>query len=455
MSRQFGFVDTRSEALSEGSRRLPPATPAYILRGHGCAVHALDFYAENSRLVSGDAEGWVIAWDLATRRAAASWRAHIGAILRVEGIAIDGERRIFTHGRDHKLRVWRLNPSDEEHVGKVLPADEASNADGGLEPWLLHSLDVNALNFCAFSFCTIPSDLRGSLDNDSGYANQPHFYIAVPNSITEGGIDIFHLPSQRRVSRLLPDPLKKTGMLMAVGMFMTPSGKLCIASGYEEGTSMVHVHDGTTMPNSKALNSRSEWIWEKIYSARVHSQPVLSLSLPTASQKQWFITSSADAVLAKHPIPIREESDSIKTLETLTKPIQVMNTKHAGQQGLDIRLDDKIFATAGWDNKPRVYSCATMRELAVLKWHRQGCFAVAFADPFVQTLAPTDSQIPSVSPQGARGGRVAANDLVPISSSLRSEGLTAVKQKRSLKAITTHWLAAGGKDHKISLWDIY
>jgi len=34
-------------------------------------------------------------------------------------------------------------------------------------------------------------------------------------------------------------------------------------------------------------------------------------------------------------------------------------------------------------------------------------------------------------------------------------GTMTVKEERDRKAKTTHWLAAGSKDGKISLWDIY
>ncbi|KAI5304680.1 ASTRA complex subunit [Ascosphaera pollenicola] len=437
-----------AQSAVSGSGMLPPATPAYVLRGHSCAIHALSFYAGNSRLLSGDAEGWIIAWDIVTRRAAASWKAHTGAILGVEGIEVGGERRIFTHGRDHKFRVWRLNLADEDLMSKVLPADEAGGGQRVHEPWLLHSLDVNALNFCVFSYCYLtPEALRAS-ETESNYGDQPQFYVAVANSISEGGIDIFHLPSQRRVSKVLPEPLAKTGMLMAVDLFVASTRQLYIASGYEDGTSMVHVLKGDLSPSSRLLNAQESWSWEKIYSVRAHSQPVLSLSTSPGAEELWFITSSADAVLAKHPLPTLE-TDVVMQREVITKPLQVVNTKHAGQQGLKVRSDGKIFATAGWDKRVRVYSCKTMNELAVLKWHREGCFAVAFAELLrdASSITPRPGPSTEADVEGTENSTTLARPT--------SGGLAAIKERRNVKAMTTHWLAAGGKDFKISLWDIY
>merc|ERR1712000_759487 len=50
--------------------------------------------------------------------------------------------------------------------------------------------------------------------------------------------------------------------------------------------------------------------------------------------------------------------------------LKVNATKHAGQQGLTVRSDGRM----------RVYSTKTLKELAVLKWHKEGCYSVALAD---------------------------------------------------------------------------
>jgi WD40 repeat protein len=72
---------------------LPPAQPSYVLRGHAAQVHALRFWKGNSRLLSGDAEGWVILWDVSTKRAVAVWKAHGSAIL---GVNVWGENTVLT-----------------------------------------------------------------------------------------------------------------------------------------------------------------------------------------------------------------------------------------------------------------------------------------------------------------------------------------------------------------------
>ena len=63
------------------SRTSPPAQPRYILRGHSAQIHAVHFFDSNLKLLSGDAEGWVVIWDVSIKRSLAVWRAHQGGVL--------------------------------------------------------------------------------------------------------------------------------------------------------------------------------------------------------------------------------------------------------------------------------------------------------------------------------------------------------------------------------------
>ncbi|KAJ5670535.1 uncharacterized protein N7477_005898 [Penicillium maclennaniae] len=429
------------------------AAPVYILRGHKAPIHALHVFSQNLRLVSGDAEGWVVIWDLVTKRPVTVWKAHEGAVLELKGFQVAaGGSEIYTHGRDHKLCVWKLRAEDEDFLSKTLPVDvsESERSETATQPWLLHSLPVNALNFCAFSMTFL--DISNSKSAQRALEQTPSRSVlfAVPNALDSGGIDVFHLPSERRITTIASDPSTKTGMVMAVNMFVSPSGDVYVASAYEDGHVMVFVHKGPLTPASFEIGTiaANPWKWDKLYASRPHSQPVLSLDV--SSTRDYFITSSADALLIKHPIPSPNSAGYTPTANfTEDKPLKTVNTKHSGQQGLRMRSDGKIFATAGWDSRVRVYSGKTMKELAVLKWHKEGCYTVTFGDvnPFSQS---TTSQIQAaITPKGATElgpGRVL---------STQSPSLAAIHNQRNEKVQRTHWLAAGSKDGKISLWDIY
>ena len=164
------------------------------------------------------------------------------------------------------------------------------------------------------------------------------------------------------------------------------------------------------------------------------------LSLDISPSQDYFVTSSADATIAKHPLYARDTA-----IDVYSKPIKISKTRHSGQQGLRIRSDGKIFATAGWDTRIRVYSARNLKELAVLGWHKDGCYATAFAEVGSIRL-DIDEQVQPVQEPDA------GSDLA-IASQSSTQSL--VQQRRDEKAQSTHWLAAGSKDGKVSLWDIY
>ena len=60
---------------------LAPAQPAYILRGHTSQIHSVQLVRQNRRLLTGDADGWVVYWRLESKRPLAVWRAHDATIL--------------------------------------------------------------------------------------------------------------------------------------------------------------------------------------------------------------------------------------------------------------------------------------------------------------------------------------------------------------------------------------
>ncbi|CCU74717.1 unnamed protein product [Blumeria hordei] len=408
--------------------RAPPQ-PAYILRGHGSSVQATSFMRQNSRLATGDAEGWVVIWDLAIKRPTTVWKAHDGSLLGIRDWAQD---KIITHGKDNKLVVWRLREEDEEAMSKILPVE--TPAEPRKLPWCLYVLNVNTMNFCSFAHVEMSATASSEI------------LIAVPHILTSETVDIFHLPSTARMHTIPASPAFKGGMIMALSIFYHPkTGRLNVISGFESGHTRVW----------ELINAA----WQALYSAHPHSQPVLSLAI--SSDRLSYVTSSADALIARHVIPgsaseIRTEGNDREAGEA--SACKLINTRHAGQQGLQIRNDCKIFATAGWDGRVRVYAYQTLRELAVLKWHQKGCYTLAFADilmgsspalihnfdahgTFIVANLPSD---PNVVEQAPRENQVMQNP-----SAVRA------RQERIWKAYHTHWIAVGGKDGQVSLWDIY
>lgn len=452
-----------------------PPRPKAILRGHKAQVHASVFIRSNERLLTGDADGFVIVWDLSIMRATAVWHAHDNAIL---GISEWGPDKVITHGRDNKLVVWRLTAQDEDTMSTTLPLDPA--AEPRAKPWMLHLLEVNTMNFCAFA--SSPSSPPTGATGSSAYPDTG-LLIAVPNTLASEAVDIYSLPAQTRLHTVKLG--QENGMAMALALAWV-ADVLTLMVGYENGLAV-------------AAQLGNDGTWATIYRSQCHKQPILSLDV--APDLEYFLTSSADAVIAKHPLLLQpqtvaglighaaetrasvvESGDTDTTLnkdteqqqcendkprsslsaaleshkpaspskpamvpQLQTQPLKVVNTKHSGQQGLSIRSDGRIFATAGWDSKVRAYSAKTMREVAVLKWHPVGCFTVAFSDLTASRLADNNST-------------QAEHDVnePPLGTNLVPRMLEmTVKDRRVRQAKNAHWLAAGSKDGKVSLWDIF
>ena len=212
-------------------------------------------------------------------------------------------------------------------------------------------------------------------------------------------------------------------MIMALGMVHATPGNLTIAAGYESGHALVFQYSATSEQ------------WSVVYTAQAHTQPILSLAIDCAHEA--FFTSSADAAIAKHPL-------FPNPLLPTAEPLTVLQTKHAGQQGLTLRSDGKLLATAGWDARVRVYSAASMQELAVLKWHKEGCYAVAFAAIRDEAKADLD-----------RDGFSQAELTTTTTTTTTAPLVRGAEQRRIDRAKETHWIAVGSKDGKVSLWDIY
>lgn len=68
---------------AQQQQKQQPAQPVYVLRGHSAQIHALLFTRGNERLVTADADGWVVMWNVATRRPVSVWKAHEGAVMNV------------------------------------------------------------------------------------------------------------------------------------------------------------------------------------------------------------------------------------------------------------------------------------------------------------------------------------------------------------------------------------
>jgi hypothetical protein len=118
-------------------------------------------------------------------------------------------------------------------------------------------------------------------------------------------------------------------------------------------------------------------------------------------------------------------------------PYKISNTKHSGQQSLRVRSDNRLIVTGGWDTRIRIYSTKTLKEVCVLKWHKEGVYAVDFA----AVLGRGDLEKEVDEEEGVLAKR--------------ETGLAKLQRQREQDMQTRHWVVAGSKDGKVSLWEVF
>jgi hypothetical protein len=174
---------------------------------------------------------------------------------------------------------------------------------------------------------------------------------------------------------------------------------------------------------------------------------------------------------------------------------KVSNTAHAGQQSLRVRSDGRLLVTGGWDCRIRIYSSRTLKEVAVLKWHLLGVYAVAFSDILTpEELGASEDDKARVAMVLKRvEEKLAMNESTPIAElqtrlgelykeMSKSEAgfreaikkaqqeswftetlkeinygsrINSAARQREKETKLKHYVAAGAKDGKVTLWEVY
>lgn len=99
------------------------------------------------------------------------------------------------HGRDHKLVVWKLGVEDEKNLSTALPLEDV--AVPRPQPWILHLLEVNTMNFCSFAACA--KDKEGCSSELDGAAE---ILVAVPNTLASEFVSPFLLPRRLQLTEV-------------------------------------------------------------------------------------------------------------------------------------------------------------------------------------------------------------------------------------------------------------
>lgn len=91
---------------------------------------------------------------------------------------------------------------------------------------------------------------------------------------------------------------------------------------------------------------------------------------------------------------------------------------------ITIREDGKVCAVAGWDGQIQLYATRTLKPLGSLKYHKSGCQCVEFARRISYAVTSDD------------------------------EHESDDELDRADKLGRARWLAAGGKEQRVSVWEL-
>ncbi|XP_038944910.1 guanine nucleotide-binding protein subunit beta-like protein 1 isoform X4 [Rattus norvegicus] len=214
----------------------------------------------------------------------------------------------------------------------------------------MDSVQLDSVGFCKSSIL-----VRGQLC----------WMLAVPGKGSDE-VQILEMPSKTSVCTLKPEADAKPGMPMCLGLWQTNSSlRPLLLAGYEDG--------------SVTLWDVSE---RKVCSQiTCHEEPVMGLDFD--SQKAKGVSGSAGKVLAVWSLD-DQQSLQVKKTHELINP---------GIAEVTLRPDHRLFATAGWDHRIRVFHWRTIKPLAVLAFHSAPVHCVAFAADGLLAAGSKDQRI--------------------------------------------------------------
>ncbi|KAF9911757.1 ASTRA complex subunit [Linnemannia zychae] len=396
----------------------------------------------------------------------------------------------------------------------ILAIDEPSAVSGTFEPSTESTPPIKSLHragvAAAESTGTTPMKIGAGVLRET----HRHIYVAVPSPTTSSLIDVYDVTKPERtfaavgpldsttsfsMSNTLPTGSdKKWGSAMSIQLFMSrgtidsdgdapasKEGTLLMLVGYEDG-SVTLFRDSTVVPitgsgtpavtNSTNAFKKGKRTMEVVWSTKYHREPVLAVDV--SSKAEFAISCGSDNVLVKYDL-----SSSLQGTPEVLKVALKANGMADGK----IRNDQKVIALAGWDGRIRLFSAKTLKPLAVLKYHREGLYCLGFANikeppsppqqqqedkeekedelleaPSLLSSSPDDSvtsnkkstadAIATEVNDDNKGGEDSDDESSDESGSdSELEDALADRQRWSNR----HWVAVGGKEQRISLWDIY
>uniref|UniRef100_A0A1A7Z705 Guanine nucleotide binding protein (G protein), beta polypeptide 1-like n=1 Tax=Iconisemion striatum TaxID=60296 RepID=A0A1A7Z705_9TELE len=264
---------------------------------------------------------------------------------------------LFSGSAKGSIHIWNLNSRRAE---KVVEAHSGSSVT-----WVstLQSTDTlisqgRDMQVCLWDLNEGRSELLESVWTGSvGFCqcslletSPTNYLLAFAGQQTEE-IKIIELPSKNPVCTLTPEA--KLGMVMCIKLWKPDSGLgPLLLAGYEDGSLLLW-----------DVTQRA-----KLSQVKAHPEPVMCLTFDP--RRLRGISGSSEKKLSSWML------DSQNNIQ-LQSDVMLVNP---GVSQLCIKEDGRILASAGWDHRVRIFSWKKLRPLAVLQYHTDMVFSVAFSD---------------------------------------------------------------------------
>ncbi|OWB54462.1 hypothetical protein B5S28_g309 [[Candida] boidinii] len=329
-------------------------------------------------LITCDEKGWIVWWDLNTRRPIGCWCGHNGEnVITVKQLGLKWELSadksynipiintstygtLLTHGKDGEIKIWKLidtfnlpgsdvlgykyssaltkkvymeNSNDNNNIS------ENNSKEKWTKPKIFFEMPVNMLNFCNVAinnenYMVTPSTLNSNyfdvykLDLDLNSSNQPdlkriHKSVNAITFTDDFNIPIKHLENQENTN-------KDLGIIMKIEWI----NDNYFAVGYESGHVLTF-----------KLKAEGEISLITIESSH-YPNPIMALNYNSALNILTY-TSTTDSVVIDSLEYLDDEGQDITT------KVNVISLKHKGIS--EIITNGSIISFITWDGYSRFY----------------------------------------------------------------------------------------------------
>ncbi|CAM9870240.1 unnamed protein product [Ectocarpus fasciculatus] len=115
---------------------------------------------------------------------------------------------------------------------------------------------------------------------------------------------------------------------------------------------------------------------EPLLESRLHKAPLLCVDVGSSCKQG--VSGSADESINVFRLSTRKASSGGRLCGSC-EVVKTFHLEHPGMSCVEIRRDQKMFVSGGWDHRVRAFSWKTPRPLAVLRSHEKNVHTVAYS----------------------------------------------------------------------------